>query len=106
MIIYQLLDGNRAESGLMVSLALWDVSLQERRECVYLGRPGAAWSASAVVTEGGKRVRSCRTGRVLMRGRRGGRESGVELERRTHSRYRRGHLQPRKRDKVANESLG
>ena len=38
---YQLLHRNRAESGLMVSLGLWDISLQERQECVCVGRSGS-----------------------------------------------------------------
>jgi len=49
MIPYQL-HRNRAESGLMVGLPLWDISLQERQECVCDGRSG---SDAAGVNGGG-----------------------------------------------------
>ena len=42
------------------------------------------------------------TGRILMRGGRGGRESGVEWEQRTPLQNRRGQWQPKKRYKVMN----
>ena len=44
---------NRAESGLMVSLAFWDLSLQERQECVCVGRSGS--DVAAGVSRGGGR---------------------------------------------------
>ena len=33
-------------------MVLWDIGLQERQECVGIGRPGGAWPASTVVVEG------------------------------------------------------
>jgi len=50
MISHQLLHRDRAELGLMVSLALWDVNL--RQECVWVGRSG---SDVAGVSGGGGR---------------------------------------------------
>ena len=64
MVPCQRLHRNRVESGLVVSLVLWYISLQERHESVCIGRSGSDVDG---VSSGGGRSGN-QFGRVILGG--------------------------------------